>query len=63
MAVEEVVCPRCGSQAIATVPDGHRLSEVTKSDTRWSNNYNMQDCACKHCKGVFYARTYAPKQT
>ena len=55
MGIENVVCPLCGKEAIATVPSGHYLKEVSSSDyIRYTNWYRQQN-SCRSCGRTFYS--------
>jgi len=56
MAIENVVCPRCGREAFATIPSGQRLIEIFDYHKTYSNT-NTQTCNCKNCGRNFYAVT------
>lgn len=57
MGIENVVCPRCGREALATVPSGHVLREVSSNSYIRYTNWYRHECKCRHCGGIFYAFT------
>ena len=56
MAIENVVCPNCGREALATLPAGQRLLEIWKEHKSYSDAYT-QTCRCKSCGRTFFAIT------
>ena len=57
MGVENVACPHCGREALATVPSGQRLVKVAKYDMRGGSGVYIQSASCIHCKESFYVAT------
>ena len=60
MAIENVICPRCGRETLATVPSGHRLVRVVenaKYDCSSDRGCVTQWCRCSKCKDSFGAVT------
>ena len=61
MAVENVVCPKCGREALATVPMGQRLISVNDAisgagpEAHGADYYSRSKCT--HCKSSFYVFT------
>ena len=55
MGVENVVCPDCGKEALATIPSGQYLIRIDRSN---STKYNNQHCRCPNCGYYFYAVTW-----
>lgn len=62
MGVENVACPNCGREALATVPSGQRLVKVSKFDMRGGSGYYTQTASCPHCEKTFYASTKETNQ-
>lgn len=42
MAVENVACPHCGSETLATVPRGQRLVKVADYDMKRGSGHYVQ---------------------
>ena len=60
MAIENVICPRCGRETLATVPSDHRLVRVVenaKYDCRFDKDCVTQYCRCSKCNESFGAVT------
>ena len=54
MAVENVVCPHCGNEALATVPSGAYLVKTDTDSDHWKD-YLTSQCSCSRCGGKFYS--------
>lgn len=60
MAVDTVVCPNCGKEALVTVPMGQQLVKIEKwrhDAKKAESTYNVSTCQCYHCKEDFWAVT------
>jgi hypothetical protein len=59
MAVENVVCPNCGSMQYANVPGGQRVLKIVSSKGRYrpDENERENENICKECSKVFYSIT------
>lgn len=58
MAVENVVCPRCGQPTYVTVPIGQCLVKVTiYGEGSYFGSDNLQHCRCHNCNRDYYAIT------
>jgi hypothetical protein len=60
MAIENVVCPRCGRETIATIPSGQKLVRVVANpeyNGRDDPKCVVQMCKCSKCSNSFGAVT------
>ncbi len=60
MSVEHVACPRCGEEALATVPNGQRLICIgtqNKPGPRRRGADYFSTCRCRNCENFFFAFT------
>jgi len=55
MGTENVVCPHCSSETMATVPSGMRLDGVDTEAYNTDENYGRSKCTCSVCGNSFYA--------
>jgi DNA-directed RNA polymerase subunit RPC12/RpoP len=57
MAVENVACPHCGSETLATVPSGQRVVKVADYDMKGGSGHYVQVASCSRCGKKFYVLT------
>jgi len=63
VGIENVICPRCGRETLATVPSGHKLIRVVENPKYDAARYERdsesvtQMCKCSKCNSQFGAVT------